>query len=252
MEHADDLVDALLEDWQAGMGGLDGQTPGLATGGLLVDARHLDQGTHAVGDPGLGEVEQALDHLLLHRLDVAIAGGGHFQHGDDLLAHGEGIALGAADQLGQELGDQAEEDQDGPEEDGEETQGEDDDGGEGVGALLEDALGHDLAEDPDEGGRQHHRQPTALITEKMDHQGRDHGGVGDHGDVGTHQGGGEQPLGFLQHGQGQLGALGALGGLVAQLDLIGADHADLGAGEKAFQQEAEQDDEQGGGDVHEA
>ena len=38
-----------------------------------LDRGDLDQGAHRVLDPGLGEVEHAPDHLLLHRLNIAVA-----------------------------------------------------------------------------------------------------------------------------------------------------------------------------------
>ncbi len=47
-----------------------------------------------------------------------------------------------------------------------------------------------------------------------------------------------------------MGALGTLGGRVAEFDLIGAHHADLRAREESFQHETDEDDEQGGKDVH--
>ncbi len=171
------------------MGGRDGQAPGLAAGRFLVDGGDRDQGAHAVLDPRLGKVEEALDHLLLDGLDVAVGGGGHLQHGDDLFTHGEGVTFRATHQPGQRLGDEAEEDQDGPEEQGEEAQGEDDIRREGVRTLLKDALGDDFTEDPDQGRGQDHRQPAPGLSEQVEHEGGDHGGVGHDGDVGAHQGG---------------------------------------------------------------
>jgi len=102
-----------------------------------------------------------------------------------------------------------------------------------VGALLKDALGYDLAKDPDQWRHQQHGKPAAALSEQLYHERCCHGRVGHHRNIRANKGGGEQPFGLVEHIQGKLCPPRSLGCIMAKLYAVGTDHPDFGTGEEA-------------------
>jgi hypothetical protein len=97
------------------------------------------------------------------------------------------VSIHVAQELCEQSRDRAKHQQDRIEQIRKEAQPEDRIGRDRVCPLLEDALGDDLSEHPDEGRGDEYGDPTALLTEEVDHQRRHHGGIGDHRDIGADQ-----------------------------------------------------------------
>ena len=209
------------------------QINGLAAGGALLNGYNVDQRNHNFVCSCLGKAENALDHVFFYGLNVAFSGG-HLQHGQDLLAQGKRILNLLPETVRQQTGNQGKHNEYGEKYIKCQTEHKNQTRSYYVGTLLENTFGYNFTEDPDQRCHKDDGKPAMLFPKQLDHKGGDDGRVADHRNIGSDQRGGQKPLGFFEHIQGQLCSAGTFGGFVTQFDLIRAHHANFRAREKAL------------------
>ena len=217
VDDADDLINAVLVDQQAGEAGLLKELTDLLHGGLHIEALQV----YAVGEDilglQLGEVDGVTEQVALLGVDGALLLDLLHQHEQLLLGH-LGVGLDAED-LGHQLGPQGEQGAEGNEDPDEELHEGGREHGKTLGAVLGHGFGGDLAEDQNHHGDGGGGDQSAVAVGKglilaVYAQGDDeHGGDGGQQDVDqvvADEDGGEQAVVVFAEAEGQGSTLVAL------------------------------------------
>ena len=245
MNHAHDLVDAVLVDQQAGEAGLLEELTDLLHRGADLKALQI----HAVGQDILGlllgEVDGVAEQVALLGVDGALLLDLLHQHEQLLLGH-FGVGLDAED-LGHQLCPQGEEEAEGNEDPDKELHDGSREHGKALGAVLGDGFGGDLTEDQhDHGDGGGGDQGAVAVGEGLilsahtqgDDEHRGDGGQQDVDQVVTDQNGGEQAVVVLAELEGERSALVALLDHGLELGLTQGRKGGFGGGKVSGHQEA--------------
>ena len=201
MDHAHDIVDAVLIDGQAGVTALRKEGAHLLHGAVLLRRHDIHPGSEDLGHLQVVELDGVADQLALVLVQAALVL--RLVHHSDQLLLGDAVLLPLVDDQGEQalpLGEQeigrGQHGYKGPQQGGREH-------GPGLRALLGQALGRDLAKDQDhhsehDGG---HRGPPHVI-QQPDEQHRADGGGHVVDDVVSDEDGGQQLVIVLRQSQG--------------------------------------------------
>ena len=230
VDDAHDVVDVLMVDRQPGVAAL-GEGLGDLVHGIGVLHRHdVHPGGEDLIHLQVAELDGGADKLALILVQTAL-GLGLVHHGDELLLSDAAVAAAAEDQTEQTL-PLSEEEVQGTENEHQQPQNGGGEHGKGLGLLLGQALGGDLAEDQDDHGEHDggHRGAVGRAHVLGEEDGAQGGGRDVH-DVVADEDGGQQTVVVLRQGQGAGGPAVSGVGLALQADAVEGGEGGLGGGE---------------------
>ena len=228
---ADDVVDGVMVDRQAGVAGLREGLGELLQRNIVLHGHHVHTGGQDLFHLHVIELDGAADELAFAVGQFAVALG--LAHHGDQLTLGDGVALAAVDKVAQQFFPLAEQPCQGGEEGQEQTQHRRYGGCNRLGHLLGEGLGGHFAEDEDN-DRQHDGGGggTPLLTQPLGKEDRADGSSGDVHDVVADEDGGEKLVVLLGHRQNPGGGGVALLGTAFQAYLVQGRKCGLRGGEE--------------------
>ena len=229
MDHAHDVVDAVVVDGETGIAALHKERGRLLHGGGVGDGHQIHTGSEDLGHFQIVELDGVADQIALMLVQAAFILC-LIHHAHQLLL-GDAVALSGAEHLGeqplplreQEVGRGQDDDQQAKQRGG--------DHGPALRILLGQALGGDLAEDQDDDGQDNGGDSgTADVVDQLDEQHRADGGGHVVDDVVADEDGGQQAVIVLRQLQRAGGPAVAVVRFVLQTDAVERGKGGLGCG----------------------
>ena len=231
MYHANDVVDGIMIDGQAGITGFRKGLGQLFQRDVVLHGHHVHAGGQDLFHLHVVELNGAADELALAVGQLAVIFG-LAHHGHELTL-GDGIFLTAVDELAQQLFPLGKQPGQRGKEEHQQVEHRGHCRGNGLRHLLGQALGRYLAKDQHHDGEHHGGDCRApLLPQHLGKQDGADGSGGNVDDIVADEDGGEQLVVFFRHGQHPGGGRVAVLRAAFQTDLVQGRECGLGGGEK--------------------